>query len=327
MTHRTPSRAFWSVGPGRGEIRDELLEPPGLGRLLLRSRYGAISRGTETLVFRGEVPESERERMRAPFQRGDFPFPVHYGYINVAEVVAGDAALAGRTVFALLPHATHHVVPRESVTVLPDGVPAERAVLAANLETAVNACWDAAPRIGDRVRVVGAGAVGCLVAWLCGRLPGADVELVDVNPARAAVAQALGVAFALPMEATGEADVVVHASGSGAGLATAIALAGFEATVTELSWYGSREVTAPLGGAFHSKRLTIAASQVGHVATARRGRRGYADRLAVALELLRAQALDVLIDAEGEFETLPATMARMAAGEDALCHRVRYGSG
>ena len=326
MTGPIDSRAFWTVAPGRGEIRDERLAPPGPGELLLRSRYGAISRGTETLVFRGEVPDSERERMRAPFQRGDFPFPVHYGYINVSEVVAGDPALVGRTVFALLPHATHHVVPTDAVTVLPGDVPAERAVLAANLETAVNACWDAAPRIGDRIAVVGAGAVGCLVAWLCGRLPGARVELVDVDPERARTAGALGVGFASPETAAGECDVVFHASGSAAGLATAIGLAGFEATVTELSWYGTREVAVPLGGAFHSRRLTVAASQVGHVAGARRARRGYAERLSVALGLAADPALDVLVDRETAFDRLPETMAELTAPGGAGCVRVAYGS-
>ena len=327
MTGPIDSRAFWTVAPGRGEIRDERLAPPGPGELLLRSRYGAISRGTETLVFRGEVPDSERERMRAPFQRGDFPFPVHYGYINVSEVVAGDPALVGRTVFALLPHATHHVVPADAVTVLPGDVPAGRAVLAANLETAVNACWDAAPRIGDRIAVVGAGAVGCLVAWLCGRLPGARVELVDIDPERAKVVGVLGVGFASPETATGECDVVFHASGSPAGLATAIGLAGFEATVTELSWYGTREVAVPLGGAFHSRRLTVAASQVGHVAGARRARRGYAERLLVALGLAADPALDALVDREEAFEDLPRAMAALAADGGAGCVRVSYETG
>ena len=327
MTDPIASRAFWTVAPGRGEIRDERLAPPGPGELLLRSRFGAISRGTETLVFRGEVPGSERTRMRAPFQRGDFPFPVHYGYINVSEVLAGDPALVGRTVFALLPHATHHVVPADAVTVLPGGVPPERAVLAANLETAVNACWDAAPRIGDRIAVVGAGAVGCLVAWLCGRLPGARVELVDVDPGRARAAAALGVGFASPEEASPECDVVFHASGSGAGLATALSLAGFEATVTELSWYGTREVAVPLGGAFHSRRLTVAASQVGHVAGARRARRDYGDRLSVALGLAADAALDALIDREVGFEGLPDAMAGLADGGGVGCVRVAYGAG
>ena len=326
MSDPIASRAFWTVAPGRGEIRDERLAPPGPGELLLRSRFGAISRGTETLVFRGEVPDSERERMRAPFQRGDFPHPVHYGYVNVSEVIAGDPALVGRTVFALLPHATHHVVPADAVTVLPEDVPAERAVLAANLETAVNACWDAAPRIGDRIAVVGGGAVGCLVAWLCGRLPGARVELVDVDPGRARAAAALGVGFASPEDAAGECDVVFHASGSGAGLGTAISLAGFEATVTELSWYGTREVAVPLGGAFHSRRLTVAASQVGHVAGARRARRGHADRLTVALGLAAEPALDVLVDREVAFEGLPHAMAGLARG-GAGCVRVTYGRG
>jgi len=317
--------AYWHLAPGRGELRPVTLPPVGEGEVRVRSRFGAISRGTERLVARGEVPDSEHQRMRAPFQDGDFPFPVKYGYINVGTVEAGPEALLDRDVFCLYPHQTRYVVPIEAVTVLPAGLPARRAILAANTETALNALWDAAPRLGDRIAVIGAGAVGCLVARLASRLPGTRVQLIDIDERRAGTAEALDVDFRLPDTADGDCDLVVHASGHGDGLATALSLAGFEATVLELSWYGTREVRAPLGGAFHSKRLTLRASQVGHIATARRARHDYASRLALALSLLDDPALDALIDADSRFDELPGIMSELAAGGGAsLCRCIRY---
>ena len=317
--------AFWIVAPGKGEIRAERLTQPRAGDVVVRTLHSGISRGSEGLVFRGEVPISEHERMRAPFQGGEFPGPLKYGYSSVGLVEAGPHAMRGRTVFALHPHQTRYVVPAEAVHVIPDHIPAARAVLAANLETAVNGLWDAQPHIGDRIAVVGGGVVGMLAAWLASRIPGCSIELVDSNPERAEVARSLGVDFALPELATPEADLVVHASGSPDGLATALNLAAFEATVVEMSWYGTRAVTAPLGAAFHSRRLTLKSSQVGAVATSQRPRWTHRRRMALAIELLDEPRLDALITEESPFEAMPDVMARIAGGTGgALCHRIVY---
>ena len=295
------------------------------GDALVRTLYTGISRGSEALVFRGEVPPSEYQRMRAPFQAGDFPGPVKYGYCNVGLVEAGPAELVGRTVFCLFPHQTRYRVPAEALHPLPTGIPARRAILAANLETAVNGLWDAAPRIGDRIAVIGAGTLGCLVAWLAGRIPGCQVELIDTNPRKAVIAAHLGVTFATPAQATGEADLVIHASGDPAGLVLGLRLAGFEARVLELSWYGRRPVALPLGEAFHQRRLSLSASQVGTVATAQRPRWDHRRRLALALSLLQEPILDRLITGEDKFADLPAVMARLAADPgDTLMHLIRY---
>jgi len=319
------ARAFWVTGPARGEILPEILPEPGAGEILVRTLYSGVSRGTESLVFQHRVPESERERMRAPFQQGEFPAPVKYGYASVGRVETGPAELVGRNVFCLYPHQTAYVVPAAAVTPLPGAVPAERAVLAANLETAVNGLWDAAPAVGDRIAVVGAGTVGCLVAWLARGLPGAEVELVDIDPRKAAVARALGVELRAPAAATGQADVVLHASGSAAGLATALELAGFEATVVELSWHGAGAVGVPLGEGFHAKRLRLASSQVGAVAARQRARWDHARRMALVMRLLRSAELDALVSGESPFEELPAVMAELAGGDTAaLCHRIVY---
>ncbi|GAA3849425.1 zinc-binding alcohol dehydrogenase [Streptomyces coacervatus] len=318
------ARAFWLSRPGLGEIRSVDLPEPAPGEVLVRSLYSGVSRGTETLVFRGGVPESQHAAMRAPFQEGDFPAPVKYGYLSVGLVEEGPDALVGRTVFCLYPHQTRYVVPASAVTVVPENIPAERAVLAGTVETAVNALWDAAPLVGDRIAVVGGGMVGCSVAALLARFPGVRVQLVDADPARAKTAEALGVDFALPADALGGCDLVVHASATEQGLARALELLAAEGTVVELSWYGDRKVGLPLGEAFHSRRLTIRSSQVGTVSPAR-ANRSYADRLALALDLLADPALDALITGESTFEELPEVMPRLASGEiPALCHRVRY---
>ncbi|MFD7878467.1 zinc-binding alcohol dehydrogenase [Streptomyces sp. NPDC059766] len=318
------ARAFWLRSPGHGEVRELTLPEPAEDEVVVRSLWSGISRGTETLVFRGGVPASQHAVMRAPFQEGDFPGPVKYGYLNVGVVEEGPAELTGRTVFCLYPHQTRYVVPVSAVTVVPDNVPAERAVLAGTVETAVNALWDAAPLVGDRIAVVGGGMVGCSVAALLARFPGVRVQLVDADPARASVAEALGVGFATPERALGDCDLVVHASATEQGLARSLELLRAEGTVIELSWYGDRRVALPLGEAFHSRRLTVRGSQVGTVSPAR-ANRSYADRLALALDLLADPALDALVTGESAFEDLPEVMPRLASGEiPALCHRVRY---
>jgi len=296
--------------------------------VLVRTVHSGISRGTEALVHRGGVPRDQWQTMRAPFQEGDFPGPVKYGYLNVGVVERGPAALRGRTVFCLYPHQTAYVVPSRAVAVVPDDVPAQRAVLAGTVETAVNALWDAGPMVGDRITVVGAGMVGCCVARLLGRFPGVRVTLVDIDPSRAAVAQALGVDFALPAAADGGRDLVVHTSATSAGLQQSLDLLAPEGTVIDLSWYGDTEVRLSLGGAFHSARLAIRASQVGAISPARRGRRTGPERLALALDLLRDPAFDALITGSSRFDELPDVMSQLAAGTlPALCHTVTYGEG
>jgi threonine dehydrogenase-like Zn-dependent dehydrogenase len=319
------ARAFWVTAPGYGEIRDEPLHEPRASDLVIRALYSGISRGTEALVFLGRVPESEWQRMRAPFQAGDFPAPVKYGYASVGIVERGTPELRGRHVFALYPHQTRYVLSADAVHVLPDNVPPARAVLAANLETAINGLWDARPHIGDRIAIVGAGTVGCLAAWLAARLPGCSAELVDVNPRRAAIAQTLGARFREPAAASRDADVVVHASGSPAGLELALELAGFESSIVELSWFGESVVPLPLGAAFHAKRLQIVSSQVGRVPPAQRARWSTRRRMQFALSLLANGELDDLITGESLFEELPGTMRELATSPgDVLCHRIRY---
>jgi threonine dehydrogenase-like Zn-dependent dehydrogenase len=319
------AQALWYVAPGRAEIREERLAAPGPGEVRVRALYGALSRGTEALVLAGRVPESEFERMRAPFMGGSFPFPVKYGYATVGRIENGPEEQLGRIVFALHPHQHLFNIPESAIVALPETVLPQRAVLAANMETALNAVWDSAAGPADRIAIVGAGTVGALVAFLCGGLAGAEVMLVDINERRAELAQKLGVRFAKPETAKGDCDLVVHASGTAAGLRTALALAGEEATVLELSWYGDTPVAAPLGGAFHSRRLRLISSQVGQVASSHRPRWTHNRRLAAAIDLLADSRLDALLAPMVSFYDLPRRLPDiLEARNGVVCQLISY---
>lgn len=312
---KTVATALWYVGPRECVLNEVELAKAGPQDCVVRTLWSGVSRGTERLVFEGRVPVSEHERMRAPFQEGAFPFPVKYGYCAVGIVEAGPAHLLGETVFCLYPHQDRFVVPASRLALVPKAVPARRAVLAANMETALNAHWDAGSGPADRIVVVGGGVLGLLTAFIAAQLPGAEVTLVDLDPARAALAETLGFGFAQPPDCPGEADLVFHASASAAGLATAIGAAGFEARIVELSWYGEGAVAAPLGGAFHAKRLQLLSSQVGQVSPSRRPRFDYARRTQAALALLADERLDALISEEIGFRDAPARLPALFAGK------------
>lgn len=324
----TPSiqaSALWYTGANECALKAAEHARPGPGEVLIRMLWSGISRGTERLVFHGRVPASEQDRMRCPHQEGEFPHPVKYGYSAVGVVEAGPEMLLGRTIFTLHPHQERFVVPASAVTVLPEGLPPRRAVLAANMETALNGLWDAGVGPGDRIVVVGGGILGLLVAALAARIPGTDVTVVDVDASRAHLAELFGCAFALPADAPGEADAVIHTSATAPGLATAIAAAGMEATVVELSWHGAGETPVALGGAFHSRRLKLVSSQVGQVSPSRRPRWDYARRVAKALELLCDTRFDALITDEMAFLDAPARLpALFAPGAAGLAAVLRY---
>jgi len=330
MSEPNTARSFWIPEPGRGEIREAPLGSPGHGEVLVRARYSGVSRGTESLVFRGRVPESQYERMRAPFQEGAFPAPVKYGYASVGRIESlgpgVEELTPGQAVFCLHPHQDRYVVPAGWVHPIPDDVPGERAVLAANMETAVNGAWDARPSVGDQVVVVGGGVVGLLAGWLMAGVPGTRVRLVDPNPAREEVARALGMAWEAEPGGGGDgADLVIHASGTPQGLADALPLAGPEATVLELSWFGDATVPLSLGEEFHHRRLTLRSSQVGTLPPHRTARWDHGRRMGLALRLLQAQELDALLSGESAFQDLPETMEHLVRDPgDTLCHRVRY---
>ena len=319
------ARALWYVAPGEIEIRDEAVSRASEGAILVKSLFSAASRGTERQVLNGSIPASEWQRMRAPMQAGDFPFPVKYGYCAVGRVEQGPRDLTGREVFVLHPHQDWFVAPGSMAVPIPAGVPARRATLAANMETALNALWDGDAGQGKKIAIVGAGVVGLLVAFLAAQLPGARVTISDTAAERADIAKSLGAQFANPNDLAGAgADIVFHTSATESGLATALSACGFEATVVEMSWYGNRPVAIPLGGAFHSQRLKIISSQVGHVAYSRRLRWSHRERLEVALGLLNDARLDRLLGEDISFEDTPIRLPTLLNAPSGLAPIIRY---
>jgi threonine dehydrogenase-like Zn-dependent dehydrogenase len=314
----TTAQALWYVASGVAEHRPEPIGEPRPDEVLVRTLFSGVSRGTERLVISGSVGRSEWERMRAPLQAGAFPFPVKYGYCAAGVVEAGPQQLVGRCVFVLHPHQDWFVAPVEMAVPVPAAVPARRATLAANIETALNALWDSGAGPADRIVVVGAGVVGLLVAYLAARLPGSDVTVIDPVAGRRAAVEGLGATYSCDGSGISGADVVIHTSATAGGLATALAVAGLEATVLELSWYGDRPIAAPLGAAFHSQRLRLISSQVGQVSPSRRPRWTYRRRMEAALALLADPILDGLILDEVAFEDaseqLPPLLRPSASG-------------
>ena len=324
----TMARALWHVAPGQSELRAARLALPAEGELLVQALASGISRGTERLVHHGRVPQSQHESMRCPMQEGAFTFPVKYGYAAVGRVEQGPAEYLGRRVFALHPHQSRFVIPAQFCALIPDGVSDARACLGANMETALNVMWDAAPRLGERALVIGAGVVGLLCAFLLARIPGIQVTVVDRDPAKAALARSLGADFTPPEAAPREQELIIHASASAAGLRQALACAAFEGRILEASWFGDAEPALPLGAEFHQKRLQLVSTQVGSVSPAMRGRRSHGQRMALALTMLEDPRLDALLGPFVAFEDLPAALSALLdpapGAPQPLCPIIRY---
>lgn len=317
--------AYWTIGPEQGELRSEELRRPGPDEALVRALYSGISKGTELVVHHGAVPPCVAEQMRAPHQEGSFPSPVKFGYLSVGVVEEGPEGWPGQTVFCLHPHQDRYVVPVSALTRVPDGVPPRRAVLTGTVETAVNALWEAGPRLGDRIAVIGAGLVGGMVATLLRTFPLARLQLVDVDPGRKDLADAVGVDFAHPDAALADCDIVFHCSASEGGLERSLKLVGDEGEIIEMSWYADRKVALALGEDFHARRLSLRASQVGAVARARRHRRTNADRLETAVSLLKDPVFDAFLTGTSAFKELPDVVERLSDGAlAALCHVIEY---
>ena len=264
--------------------------------------------------------------MRCPFQEGDFPFPVKYGYSMVALVEDGPAELKGQRVFCLHPHQTRMTMPASAVIPVPADVPTERAALAAQMETALNALWDAAPRLGDRIAVVGAGEHR-LPHRLSGRRHKGGIG--DADRSRRIAPQPWRPRSASPSRRQAaiclrNCDLVFHASGDGAGLDLALSLAGFEASVIELSWYGSNPVRSGWAAPFTASASACAPRRSGAVATDRRARWDHRRRLALALALCADPRLDILLQAETPFADLPAALPGILGRPGALFHLIRY---
>ena len=321
--------ALWYLEPGQANVQTETVEPASPEDCLVTALHSAVSRGTESLIFHGRIPPSEYQRMRAPFMGGQFPFPVKYGYCHVGLVEQGSAELEGQRVFSLHPHQSAFFARPSTLCPLPDALPGTRAVLAANMETALNAVWTAKVGPADHVTIVGAGVVGLLVAYLCGQIPGTQVCVIDPFEGRATLCHALGVQYLHPDRIDDalarDCDVVFHTSGNPKGLETALACAGNEAAVIELSWYGNRIVPVSLGQAFHSRQLRLLSCQVGHIESSHLPRWDYRRRLVAAIDLLLDDRLDCLLEPAIALAEVPARLNRLFDPDHpALCQVIDY---
>ena len=309
--------AYWVEAAGKGALRPTALPAPGPSDVVVCAEFSGISVGTERLVGNGLVPATSASTMACPGMVGSFALPICYGYSLVGTVDGG--ALAGRRVFTMHPHQQRAVVASERVVALPESLPAPRATLLPNLETAWNAVHDAELRDGDRERVVviGGGAIGLLLAFVLSRVANATVVLADIDASRRRFASALpwiGDVVAPDGVEPGRFAVAFHTSATSDGLQLAIDAVGFEGRVIELSWYGSKPVTVRLGESFHHQRKRITASQVATIAASHRAA-GRAARTAAVLDLLADPALDRLLAAPIPFERLPEAFARIYRGE------------
>lgn len=309
------SRQYWTEAAHTGALREVPVPQPAPGELLIETLHSGISRGTESLVHRGEVPAAITELMQAPFQLGALPFPVSHGYLNVGVVRQGRSELIGQTVFTLAGHREHVVVPEAAAHVLPEGCPPQRALFAGIGEVGLNGLWEGPVMIGDRVAVVGGGLIGLTTALLASKMALQRLQVVEVDAERRTFIRDLGLDAVAPEQADLDNDVVLHSSSSSAGLATSLRLAGDDAVIVEQSWYGTGDQQVPLGADFHARRLRIVATQVGQVPGPRRMRRTRGQRLATALSMLDSR-FDRLISGRSPLAQLPDVMQDVATGAD-----------
>lgn len=286
------------------ELSPVTLATPASNQIEIASLYSLIATGTERLVAKGLVPQELYDHMAVPYMEGEFSFPIKYGYSLVGRVVTENHPLSGRIVHLLHPHQDRCIVSDHDVFAVPEGVPAKRATLASNLESALNGIWDAEVSIGDRVFISGFGMIGSLLARLLSMMPSVEVVVMDIDPIKRKLAENMGFTVVKDTEDS-DFDVAFNTSASGAGLQACINAVGYEGKIVEMSWYGVKAATLQLGGSFHSMRKRIISSQVSNLPANRRNRWDYLRRREVVFELLRNDAFDVHIGETVSFENLP----------------------
>jgi len=319
----TNTTALWHLSEQESAIRSQSLPELKADKCRIESLFSLVSSGTESLVANGEVPTDLHDSMQVPYMEGDFSFPVKYGYSLVGKVVEGSHNLVGQQVHLLHPHQQHCVVNEADITIIPAGIPPQRAVLASNVETALNAIWDSRLSAGDRVLIIGMGLIGSLVARLASQFPATQVSVADTDPARLALAREQGFSQYEPSDAP--FDVAFHSSGSSAGLQTAIDAVGYEGKVIELSWYGTRSAEVKLGGSFHQQRKQIISSQVSQLPSHQQSRWDYRRRKQTVLNLLQDDGWDDFLTATVDFPEAPALFDKLRQGDRSqLSWTIRY---
>lgn len=302
------SKSLWFKNQFHAVMETEMLPvlPPNKKKnsCLIKTLFTAISPGTEYLVYSGGVPKKLYVEMRCPYMGGDFSFPIKYGYSLVGQVLDGPTSLKGKLIHTLHPHQDYARISAEDVYVIPDGISPQRATLASNMETALNAIWDSGVNIGDKVLIVGFGIIGSLIARILSFIPQVEVDVLDVQPAKITLIEQLGFSI-YKEEKEKKYDLAFHTSGSGPGLQTSINNVGLEGKIIETSWYGDKEVNLCLGETFHSQRKLIISSQVSHLPACKSARWDYKRRKEVVFQLLLHPEFDAHITHTIAFHNLP----------------------
>lgn len=304
--------ALWHTSPEKSEIKQAASFEISGEICEIQSLYSLVSTGTERLVATGKIPTGLYNSMQVPYMEGDFSLPVKYGYSLVGEVVKGP--LLGKTVHLLHPHQDYCKVAAADVFPIPDEVPAVRATLASNLETAVNAVWDSGVSVGDRVAVVGFGIIGSLVARLLAQLPAVSLTILEKDPDRIKMAKSMGFEVSPNENLSTPLDIAFHCSSTAAGLQTCIDTVGLEGKVIELSWYGDKSVELNLGGTFHPQRKVIISSQVSQIPASHQHRWDFRRRKEAVFELLKNPDFDLHTPKTTPFTNLPEVFSEIRKG-------------
>ena len=320
MQDSITTRALWHETTEHSTIRSVQI-PMDSSKVLVDARYSLISIGTELLVARGNVPPQLQVDMDVPYMEGDLMLPVKYGYSLVGVDTSTNTA-----VHLMHPHQDKCHVDRLSLFEIPDDVPLKRAALASNLETVLNATWDAAVSPGERVLIVGFGLIGSLIARVVADIPGVELIVAEVNPARARLASEMGFeTIEIPLPASAPFDLAFNTSASGKGLQTALDMVGLEGRVIELSWYGNQQVSMSLGGEFHALRKRILSSQVSRIPAHMASRWNFKRRKEAVFRLLQNPAFDQHITHEITLDEAPLLFEQWRKQvPDGLGYVIRY---
>lgn len=288
------------------------LPVPSEGQLIIKSRYSMISTGTEKVITTQVLDPDLALKMAIPYQKGAMTNTFTYGYSLVGEVIS-EGEFQGEKVHVMHPHQDFAVVYTNDVRVLPRDIDPKLATLISNMETAVNAVWDAQVELGDRVLIQGYGTIGALVASILQKYPGLDLHVHDIDPQKAELIASHGLSV-YDMEEE-EFDLVFNTTGSEIALEEAFKFARLEGTIIELSWYGAKRVSLELGESFHYGRKRLICSQVSHIPNRKQPNWNYENRKDLVIRLLQELDPTYLLGHEINFQDAPEFYHKLRSGD------------
>jgi threonine dehydrogenase-like Zn-dependent dehydrogenase len=291
------TKALWHLSRSKSVLQQD--ELPLLHNTIVQSLYSLISAGTEKLVAKGFVPEKLHGTMTVPYMQGTLGLPVKYGYSLTGKIVESEVFEKDALVHIMHPHQDIICVDAKHCMLIPDYIPVKRATLVANMETVINAIWDADLQKGTSVLVAGYGTIGALLARICKTQFDCNVYLIEKNENRAILLERHG--YRLATENDILYDVAFNCTANETALQYCIDHVGEEGSVIELSWYGDKKVSLSLGESFHTMRKKIISSQVSSIPKAKRASWNYENRKQLAFSYLNDAFFDELITNEIPF--------------------------